>query len=499
MKPLLKYCLRVLFIIAFSILFVGSSNAVIYEPGDWVDFNNFRYISSITSDNNVVYFGTTGGVIRYDTGTDSWLYPLTIANGLPSNNVQELAFDLDYNALWIITDQGTGNYNLTFESWTSDDNFPGQLAVNEWNPGAFASLFMPFNYDYSDGYVSDPEMQRYAVTVGYKDDFTDEMYVGTWGMGAGTIDTRQLDYTILNYGPYNQSISKAIKIGKALWMGTEFGSSESAITRYDLRSKAWNYYKSELIIGLDNTEVTCGTNSKDFIWLGTTNGLLKVENERSVRTYRSLANLPSAYIFSLAEYGGFLYIGTDNGITVFPPTGEVPDSLFKSPLPDEFLLRGQQVNDLLVFRDALYIATDFAVYSFNSAAHQFLKLDTPTADLSSGASDIASDSTNLYFGARFGVVVINSETDSSYLASDPSLEADWYIYEVYGDSSLIWAATNLGLWKYRKEDQYTYTYTTGDGLPVNEVNSIVRDGDYFWMGTRKGLVRFLWNASGRGD
>ena len=78
----------------------GESRAVNYEQGDWVSYTDFKYISSIAADQKVVYFGTTGGIIRYDRFADTWLDPLTASGGLPSNNVQQLAYDPQYNDYW---------------------------------------------------------------------------------------------------------------------------------------------------------------------------------------------------------------------------------------------------------------------------------------------------------------------------------------------------------------------------------------------------------------
>jgi ligand-binding sensor domain-containing protein len=480
-------------------LLAAPSYAVLYEEGDWVDYNNFRYISSIAADQQTVYFGTTGGVIRYNRNTRSWLDPLTAIDGLPSNNIRSLVFDPDTYELWINTDRGSGRYNTTFESWYTDSDFPGDQVVNDWNAARFKTLFMPFEYDYSDGYVSDPNMRRYPITVGFQDDLEDIMYIGTWGLGAAVINTRYFDYKPLNFGPYSRDISRVVEIDRTLWLGTTFGTDESAVTSYNLDSKAWTYYQPPLVYGLDNTEITSGTNSGNYIWLGTTDGLLRIENDQRFRTYRGLPHMSSTDILSVVEYGGYLYLGTDNGIAIIPPTGELPDSLFKSPLPDSLLMRGQQVFDLLVVKDVLYIATENSVYSFNSPAGQFRQLDTPANDLSWGATAIYSDGGNLYFAARSGIVTIDIATDSSSVVHDPIFADGWIVHELYADKQFIWAATDRGLWKYRKSDSYTYLYGTADGLPVNRVNSIVADGDYFWLGTSRGLVRFLWNSPGRGD
>ncbi|MCP4581111.1 MAG: hypothetical protein GY839_05800 [candidate division Zixibacteria bacterium] len=497
MSARFRYLLAIFLILA-SLLICRSAEAVRYDPGDWVSFTMFKYVTSIAADNNVVYFGTTGGIIRYDRYARTWLDPLTTTSGLLSNYIQELAFDYQYNELWAVTDYGIAKYNITFESWTAESAFPSHLVVNDWNPARFTSLFTPFEYNYNEGYISDPNMRRYPITVGFEDEY-DLMYVGTWGMGPGIIDTRHKDFEPIIYGPYNSNISRVIEIDEMLWMGNDYTRSERGITTYNRKTLEWNYFESEFIIGLDNAEITSGIHTDDYIWLGTLNGLIRVSNNNSFKTIRTFKGLPSNMVFSLAQYGGYLYVGTDNGIGILHLSGDVPDSSFKMPLADEFLLRGFQVNDMLEFKGTLYIATNDGVFSYNSDNLKFLKLDTPAADLAWGANDIFEDGKNLYFGARFGVVTVNPKTDTSLVATDHSLSSGWIINQVYGDKDNIWAATNIGLWRYRISDGYIYLYTVADGLPSDEINSLIIDGDYFWLGTRAGLIRFFWNDPGRGD
>ncbi len=486
---------------ALFLLFINlnTANAVNYDEGDWVSYTEFRYITSITADQQVVYFGTTGGVTRYDTFSESWLTPLTMVDGLPSNNVRAVVFDQQYGELWIETDFGSGRYNITFESWYTDSNFPSGKIINDWNPSRFSDLFLPFEYNYSNGIITDPNLQRYQITVGYEDDHYYKMYIGTWGMGAAIINTEYREFKLLTYGPYDRRISRVVEIGNNLWMGTRFTASSRAITRFDKDRNKWDYYKSEFVNGLDNTEITSGVNSGKYTWLGTTSGLVRIDNSNHFRTFRNFAGLPSLEILSLAEYGGHVYVGTDNGLTIMPPKGQIPDSTYKPPLPDKLSLRGYSIYDMYVFNDILYIGTDRNALAYDARAKKLIDLDTPGGDLAYGVYDIFADDENLYFGTRFAVVMVNPKTDSLLVATEHRYSSGWRIYQVYADSKYIWAATDVGLWKYRKSDGYTYMYTVADGLPVNEVNSLVADGDYFWLGTREGLVRFYWNDPHRGD
>jgi ligand-binding sensor domain-containing protein len=67
------------------------------------------------------------------------------------------------------------------------------------------------------------------------------------------------------------------------------------------------------------------------------------------------------------------------------------------------------------------------------------------------------------------------------------------------DSGNIWAATDIGLWKYRLSDGYYRLFTVNDGMISSDIRSLEIMGDYIWMATPKGVIRFLWNRPGRID
>ncbi len=62
-------------------------------------------------------------------------------------------------------------------------------------------------------------------------------------------------------------------------------------------------------------------------------------------------------------------------------------------------------------------------------------------------------------------------------------------------------ASNKGMFfiYYKNRSQFTREFTTEDGLASNDINSLLMDGDYIWVGTDKGLTRFWWNNPDRVD
>jgi ligand-binding sensor domain-containing protein len=473
--------------------------AVNYSPGDWVVFGNFRYVTSIAADQKIVYFGTTGGIIRYDRIYQKWLDPLPTGDGLPSNYIYQLTYDPAFNELWADTRNGVAKYNLTFERWYAESEFPKNKTVNDWKASRFPSLFAPFRYYYQNGYISDPSSRNHKITVGWRDQVNDFMYIGTWGMGPAIVDTRQMTIALMPYGPFNGNISQVTKIDHYLWMGTDYSRTERGLTRYNISSGQWSYFEPETQFDLSDADLAAAITSGDNTWLGTKRGLLSFNGQEEFKTYISFSGLPSDNVLSLALYGGFIYVGTDKGLGVLPESGIISDSTYKSPLPSEYLFANQIINALLVYNNGLYIATDKEVYSYDSDSRKIQTLDTPAGDLAAGATDIFNEQHRLYFAVSDGVVIIDMDKKTSKLATDPEYANRWHIYQVVADSQFIWCATSIGLWRYKKYDGSSYLYTVADGLPTNKINSIVMDGDYLWLGSELSLIRFYWNSPGRGD
>ena len=126
-----------------------------FEEGDWVNYIDFRFVTCVTMDQSMVYFGTTGGVIRYDKYDKKWLDPLTITDGIPDERIENIAYDPEWDRIWVQTSLGNAYYDPTIQKWYSGGDFPSQYARNDYNQADFAILNTPFGYFYQDGYISD--------------------------------------------------------------------------------------------------------------------------------------------------------------------------------------------------------------------------------------------------------------------------------------------------------------------------------------------------------
>ena len=83
-----------------------SGTNVHYEPEDWTTFPMTRWITSLAVGREYVYFGSTGGIIRYNIYSNRWERPWTVSDGLPDNNILSIAYDENTDYVWCSTRLG---------------------------------------------------------------------------------------------------------------------------------------------------------------------------------------------------------------------------------------------------------------------------------------------------------------------------------------------------------------------------------------------------------
>jgi ligand-binding sensor domain-containing protein len=493
-----------------------------FQEGDWVNYGDFRYISSVAMDLNTVYFGTTDGVIRYDRFANRWLDPLTITDGLPDSHINNIAYDPDYDRLWVSTPLGDAYYQPTAQQWYPGFEFPANLARNDFRPSALGMLTTEFGFTYQNGRLIDINSQSFQLTRGVNDGF-DHLYTGTWGTGAVLINPRYGSLRSIPFGLYTDDASALIRIGDKFWIGGGLSEGISpGITLCDTSLQNWSWYPEQYTPGLASTYVTSAVADSNITWLGTDNGLLRFDGESEQFTsLPNFAALPTSYVTSLAVDSTWVYVGTDNGLgyinrmpvehkknkkeerAALDGDPQSADSA-KVSTKDKTMpsaknrLQGWYVYKLKVIDNYLYAGSDRGALRrpINSNV-DFEKVDTPDNLLSTDIVDIIKSGDSLLFATRNDVVVVDTKSGKSKSLTGLIHFGQWRIRQIAADSQYIWAATDAGLWMYRLSDGYERLFTTADGMISSNVRSLEMIGDYIWMATPNGVIRFYWNRPGR--
>jgi ligand-binding sensor domain-containing protein len=113
--------------------------------------------------------------------------------------------------------------------------------------------------------------------------------------------------------------------------------------------------------------------------------------------------------------------------------------------------------------------------------------------------DIERYEDDLWFASDDGVVRLDTrtgETEPFWLAAQKIVPRALAV-----NDTIVAVASNKGMFfiYYKNRSQFAREFTTEDGLASNDINSLLMDGDYIWVGTDKGLTRFWWNNPDRVD
>lgn len=479
----------------FLLIFNQVSFSYIYREGDWVSYTMTRYVSSIAMDNKTVYFGTNGGLVRYNKFERNWEKPFTTSDGLPDNRINQVAYDPNSDEIWVDTPLGVASHNPTFKEWRMEVDFPWELVQSDRDSLKLPNFFTEFGYDfYSEGYILDRRLSRYEVTDYLRDDWGDNLWVATWGLGVGFGSLRNWNLELYSFGLYQNDVKDICIDDDVIWFGgNDIFQDREGITKYNRAEGNWEY----LVEGYENNLRSVSINdieaSNDFVWFGTTRGLGIYNKEKeNWKFYTRSKGLSNNYITCLEYYQEakrkeVLFIGTSDGLCYY---NIEKDSIVQFADED---INSEHINCLKVAQDYLWIGTEFGVYRILLLGGNRGIFSTPDGITLSNVNDIEDDKKKVWFATGRGI-----------LGYDPNT-AEREVYQLSGnypgerplkltvDEENLWVGTQSGIWKMDKETKNWENFIIFDGLIDNDIQAITLDGDYIWFGTPWGATRFYWN------
>jgi ligand-binding sensor domain-containing protein len=492
-----------------------------FREGDWVNYSDFRFINGAAQDQTTVYFATTNGVIRYDRFAQRWLDPMTITDGLPDHQINNIAYDASYDRLYVNTALGIAYYQPTFQQWYAGIDFPTTAVRNDFRASAMGMLTTEFGYTYQNGFLTDMFFHSYQLTRGVDDGFN-HLFVGTWGNGTVLINPRYGELQRLPFGLYTEDATALIRVGDKFWIGGGPGEGiEPGVTMCDTSLQTWNWYMQSSTKGLASTHITCAVADGGTTWLGSDFGLMRYNNaDNYFTTIPNFVPFPTTTVTALAADSAWIYIGTDNGLGFLRRTYQEKhkknndsnqvvsqndstksDSTKQGlPLLGKNRLLGWYIYSLKVLNNYLYVGTNRGALRRQLGTNGDLSIvNTPDNLLSTDILDFAQSGDSLFFATNSDIIYVNATSGQSVSLTKLSHFGQWQIRKIAVDGKHVWAATGTGLWMYRLSDGYERLFTTSDGMISSDVRSLELVGDYLWLATPNGVIRFLWNRPSRVD
>jgi ligand-binding sensor domain-containing protein len=491
MRPMRWICALVLATVTLA------SAAFAFRPeGQVVNYADFRYVNYIATSVAKAYFATTNGIIVYNKLENRWEDPLTGYDGLVDNDVKRIWVDQFDQQLYAETITGRFNFDFTFHRWLQVNEIP-DVGSEDKHVSPPTSMFPPFGYNYgSRGILIDPEARSFAMSD-VVDDGHGNLWLGTWGNGAGRASVGANVIELLPYGLL-QGPAYALQFdvdSSLVIAGPALSSPRTGISLFDQSNNGFSYIETGISPDLPTVDVSCLENDSTLFYIGTSHGIYLIERRNHEVTNRldRRHGFSDENIVSLKREGDSLFAGTTSGLLLVSHRG---DSVAYIGQRQFF---NQTIFGLDVVADHLWVASSNGAYRVSLADGKLQQYKDPDAVLFSRVLNVAHFGKFLWLASDAGLVQINLETGSTspYLIHTNRLDSR--ALAVNDRIAAVASDGGVTLIFYDRENPIIREFTVSDGLLSSYVYSLTLDGDYLWIGTDRGLTRFWWNNPHRID
>jgi ligand-binding sensor domain-containing protein len=493
--PMYKSSLIALIIVAVVLMFAGDSSLAIdsrgYYPEDWVSYTKTRFVRSIAIGFYNVYFGTTGGILRYDKEIDKWLDPITSSDGLPDQNIDKLAVDPEGTRVWALTPSGVYMFETAFEEWYPADEFPYEYYRNDLGQiRDFQRYIPPFGYHIMAPYsIQDDELREYQIVAAAEGKWGD-IWIGTWGMGMGRIPRYGVDLKLMNFGLYSEDCRTMLKDGDKFYFAgrNEYGA-ENALTIWDREKNLWSYVESRYTNRFISDQINDIHGVGNDIFLATDFGLVRMNREgKNFRSYAAPGYLQTDLVLSLAHNKDILFLGTDRGMYMLDVKNDSMQYMGGS------LIGNGAVFDILYYKNDLWIGSEYGAVRYDFETQRFYRYSSSGGVLLGLIIDVEKDTEDgIWFAGEDAVVWMDDRFDEKErFYVDGELDG-FRPNKILVDERYLWVGTDYGLYRWDRMKHYWKHFLMDDGLIDNQVFDLILDGDYLWIATANGVTRYYWN------
>lgn len=439
-----------------------------------------------------LWIGTNAGLNRYDRASGTFVQSLPIPQNQPplSSDLVLSIYEDSQGNLWVGTNGG-GLYQLdpVKQEWRQYKNKP-----------------------------QDPYSLSSDVVWSILEDHHGRLWVGTDGGGLDHFDRQQERFYHHRHDPNNlESLSRnSVRSlyedrSGVFWVGTYGGGlskSNYNLVKFDL-------YRQQpgLVNSLsDNYIWSICEDRTGILWLGTfQGGLNKLDRvSGTITVYRHEPDNPESLSSNdvraiLEDSRGNIWLGTgDRGLNRFIPETQTFEHFRHDPKDANSLL-SDQIRALFEDRSSVIWVGTYAsgLDRYDLATNAFSHYRHEPANPNSLSSDrvraIYQDQSGvLWIGSSGGIDLLDGRTGNfiahyQHEPGDPASLSHSTVFGFYeGLDGTMWIATfGGGLNRFDRATQTFTHYTETDGLPHNQVYSILSDmAGNLWLSTNNGLSKF---------
>jgi len=490
--------MKSLLIVSVLVLLLAADLMASTSEAKTVTYADFTRVNSITVSMTHVYFATTEGIVTYNQSEGRWEDPLTGAEGVDNRDVRRIWVDQFNEKLYIQTSAGPYEYDLLFQQWFPVTEIP-RLNTNYMHVKAPPVMYAPpgFNYD-PRGFLTDKHGRDFYIND-LVDDRSGNLWIGTWGYGAAVASSASSFVEFLTYGLI-QNRAEAIYYDDysdgVLWIGgSTLGSFRTGLSVFDVNTNRFWHIESGIGEGLPDIDINCIEGDDRYIYLGSDAGLFFVDREgrQVTRSINYRSGLPDDNVLALKAIGDSLFVGTTSGLALLTSNADSL-SLIR---PGQFL--NNIIYDFETTDSSIWIASSNGAFQLHLRTGRLQKFQDPNAIVFNRAYRIERVNSDVWLASDDGIVNVNLASGRTTAYS--SMSGAFGRRALAVSDQIAATATNRGLMVYFLDENEAYEreFTVDDGLPSNNILALLVDGDYLWIGSDRGLTRFLWNDPDRID
>ncbi len=479
------------------LLFGSAAPAFAFRPqGQAVTYADFQYINYIATSMAKVYFATTDGIIVYNKLQNEWETPMTGIEGILDVDVKQIWVDRFDQKLFALTVTGTYSFDFAFQRWSPTDQTP-VVESDDKHVKAPTAMFPPFGFNYNgSGVLIDPEARSFPFSD-VVDDGAGNLWIGTWGYGAGRSSMAGLSVKLLPFGLLqNPAYTLQPDIDSVtLITGPVLSSRRTGITFFNRKDDSFSYFETGLNSEFPLADINCLESDSAFIYAGTPQGIYVINrtNHEVAKRIDRRNGLTDENVLCLKRWGDSLFIGTAGGVMAMVCHNDSMAYIGRQEFYEQI------VYDLDVVNNYLWIASGIGAFRVSLETGKIQQYKDPDAVLVDRAFAVRHFGNFLWLASDIGLVRIDLQTGTTEPFLVTSRKFDGRALAVNDKVAAVSSDRGLTLIFHNRDNPVIRDFGTEDGLASDFIYSLLLDGDYLWVGTDRGVTKFWWNNPRRID
>lgn len=513
--------------VAAALAALPVTHASYWAPDERVLVTDFSFVTAIAASSWYVYAATPNGLLIYDRSAKRWGLPVTALDGYPTSPVRAALADVVGNSVWLGTDDGWAHYDVDAHFWErgyaaggvrsfaidAQDPAGGvyMLTLSGWGyvprgssipmprplpPGArlerpldprAALAEAPLAQAMSAQLLTDPRLRTYQFTSAARSSDRPDLFLGTNGDGIIRFDPTMGESEHLAFGLPSTAASAVAPAGDGVWtVGSARAGERRGLTWVATDLSETRVHEDALGRGTPAFTARRLVAAGEGFVLATDQGAWLIAHDGgSGRFYDIADGLPSGDVLALAPAPDGAWLGTARGLALLTNDGHVVRTgTFAGA-----------VLALVAQNESLWVATPAGLGVLApGAANPVVPPDVDSApELSVGVVALARERDTIVAALADGRLAWRNPAGPRWTVVRPATDVGT-VTALAGDAGGVWIGGTAGLayWNIARGTWRTIRAPADVPGPVRDV---VAQGDWIWVATDAGLVRFSRQAA----